>query len=109
MLRCSREVAPYLERVLGLCLEYLRFDPNYSDGQAGEEEGMQCSDGEDDDVDEDSEGEYSDDEDSSWKTRRAAAKCLGAISCTRPEMLEVLYAKVRAGRSAHAGAHCALV
>ncbi len=30
----------------------------------------------------------------SWKVRRAAAKCLGAVVSTRPDLLEQLYKKV---------------
>ncbi len=38
-----------------------------------------------------SEEEYSDDEDSSWKVRRAAAKCLAAIIAEYPDQLARIY------------------
>ena len=38
--------------------------------------------------------DYSDDDDVSWKIRRAAAKCLDAIITTRHELLNVFYSEV---------------
>uniref|UniRef100_M1CF84 Tip120 n=1 Tax=Solanum tuberosum TaxID=4113 RepID=M1CF84_SOLTU len=42
----------------------------------------------------DSANEYTDDDDVSWKVRRAAAKCLAALVVTQPEMLSKLYKQI---------------
>jgi hypothetical protein len=42
----------------------------------------------------DSANEYTDDEDVSWKVRRAAAKCLAALIVSHPEVLAKLYEEV---------------
>lgn len=75
------------------------YDPNYnyegSEGSADEEgdmlveeeeagEGEECPDSE----------EYSDDDDMSWKVRRAAAKCLESVIATRHELLAEFYRTV---------------
>lgn len=90
VLRCAREVTPYCEMILDLSLKYLSYDPNFTDDMdEDQDEDMNG----DEDEDEDSGDEYSDDEDVSWKVRRAAVKCLSAVILSRPEMLTVLYVK----------------
>lgn len=87
LLRCPRDISSYCDEILHLSLEFLSYDPNFTDNM--EED----TDGEDIDEEEDDESadEYTDDEDISWKVRRAAAKCLAAVIGSRPEMLTKLY------------------
>ncbi|CAN6475376.1 unnamed protein product [Victoria cruziana] len=87
MLRCPRDITMYCEVILNLSLEYLSYDPNFTDNME-EDTDHEFQEEEEDD---DSADEYSDDEDISWKVRRAASKCLSAIIVSRPEMLSKLY------------------
>eukprot|EP00249_Psilotum_nudum_P024642 c29247_g2_i2 orf=410-4126(+) len=90
VLRCPRDVSLYCERILDLALKYMSYDPNFTDDM--DEDQDEDMNGEEDE-DEESADEYSDDEDVSWKVRRAAAKCLSAVILSRPEMLSSLYMK----------------
>jgi len=96
MYKCGKEITPYVTDITQLCLEYICYDPNYNydndiDGD-NDDDGMDCD--EDDDEGDESEDEYSDDDDMSWKVRRAAAKCLEAIIATRHELLQDFYLRV---------------
>ncbi|KAH7437479.1 hypothetical protein KP509_05G074400 [Ceratopteris richardii] len=90
VMRCAGEVTPYYEKILDLSLKYLSYDPNFTDDMDGDQEENMSG---DEDEDEDSEDEYSDDEDVSWKVRRAAVKCLSAFIISRPDMITMLYSK----------------
>ncbi|XP_072955523.1 cullin-associated NEDD8-dissociated protein 1 isoform X1 [Typha angustifolia] len=86
LLRCPRDISSYCEDILNLSLEYMSYDPNFTDNmeEDTDNEGHE-------EEDDDSANEYTDDEDASWKVRRAAAKCLSAIIVSRPEMLSKMY------------------
>lgn len=46
--RCPKEVDPHIPTVMGLCLKYITFDPNYNyDNEEEEEEMMETENGED--------------------------------------------------------------
>jgi cullin-associated NEDD8-dissociated protein 1 len=87
LLRCPRDISSYCNEILHLTLEFLSYDPNFTDNM---EEDTDNEILEEEDEDE-SANEYTDDEDVSWKVRRAAAKCLAALIVSRPEMLAKLY------------------
>ncbi|KAM7478698.1 hypothetical protein LguiA_026911 [Lonicera macranthoides] len=87
LLRCPRDISSYCNEILHLTLEFLSYDPNFTDNM---EEDTDDESHEEEDEDE-SANEYTDDEDVSWKVRRAAAKCLAALIVSRPEMLAKLY------------------
>uniref|UniRef100_A0A8C4UAY0 Cullin associated and neddylation dissociated 2 (putative) n=1 Tax=Falco tinnunculus TaxID=100819 RepID=A0A8C4UAY0_FALTI len=86
--RCPKEIDPHIPNVMGLCLKYITFDPNYNYDNE-EEEMMETENGEDEE--QESDDEYSDDDDISWKVRRSAAKCLEAIVSSRHDLLQDFY------------------
>jgi hypothetical protein len=77
IVRCPREVQPHLNNIVTLALHYMKFDPNYS---YDNDQSMQDSDvaGWDDDIADF--GDNTDDDDTSWKVRRAAVKVVAAIN-----------------------------
>lgn len=87
LLRCPRDISFYCEQILHLTLEFLSYDPNFTDNMEEDTDNEYPEEEEDDE----SADEYTDDEDISWKVRRAAAKCLAALIVSRPEMLFKLY------------------
>ncbi|OMO95503.1 Armadillo-like helical [Corchorus capsularis] len=87
LLRCPRDISSYCDEILHLALEYLSYDPNFTDNMEEDTDDENQEEEEDDE----SANEYTDDEDASWKVRRAAAKCLAALIVSRPEMQCKLY------------------
>ena len=120
LLRCPRDIYSYCDEILHLALEYLSYDPNFTDNMEEDIDDESHEEEEDEYVLKkcifvihinmlpelainlfnpvvvcsESENEYTDDEDVSWKVRRAAAKCLAALIVSRPEVLAKLYEEV---------------
>ncbi|CAO1614254.1 unnamed protein product [Sympodiomycopsis kandeliae] len=93
LLRCPTEVTPFLNQILDVSLDLVKHDPNYAAVSDDEDDEMTDQ----DDLDEDDLGldeDYSDDEDLSWKVRRAAVKTLNAAIATRHELLSTFVTAV---------------
>ncbi len=89
-----------MDTIVKLCLEYIKYDPNYAETEDMETEDADEPEEEDEEEeDHDQEEEYSDDDDMSWKVRRSAVKCISVVITTRPELLQAVYDKVRLQRS----------
>lgn len=102
VLRCPAEMATAINPILNRALELVKYDPvsllytfdleadqqNFVEIDEDEDDVDMNGDDEDDDFDD---GEYSDDEDDSWKIRRSAAKLLQSIFGTRLELLLDFY------------------
>ncbi|KAL7408300.1 hypothetical protein ABVT39_021203 [Epinephelus coioides] len=90
--RCPKEMSPHVATVTQLCLKFMTFDPNYNYDHEEEEEedSMDIEDG----IEEESDDEYSDDDDMSWKVRRSSIKCLEALINTRRDLLLSFYSSI---------------
>ncbi|KAI7686342.1 hypothetical protein SSS_06392 [Sarcoptes scabiei] len=88
--RCPQEMNSHLSKVIAVCIKYISYDPNYNYDDNNDED-MEM----DNDVDEynaeDDYEEFSDEDDMSWKVRRAAAKTLETIILNRLDLLEDFY------------------
>uniref|UniRef100_A0AAV2M8A6 TATA-binding protein interacting (TIP20) domain-containing protein n=1 Tax=Knipowitschia caucasica TaxID=637954 RepID=A0AAV2M8A6_KNICA len=89
MRRCPKEMSPHISTVTELCLKFMTYDPNYNYHDE-EEDSMDV----DEDFGEESDEEYSDDDDMSWKVRRSSVKCLEALVHTRRDLLLSFYSSL---------------
>jgi len=92
VLRCSKEVAPHLDELCNVIMNLIAYDPNFYDSGDVQDNAM------DDGFDEfDDDGLVdSDDDDNSWKVRRAALKVLAAMVRGLPDKLQDIYEKFAA-------------
>lgn len=104
---CSHDMRIYTDETIEAALRYVTYDPNVADeddeemgGTQGEDSDDDGTNGYDDEEEEDfeEEGAMSDNDDSSWKVRRCAAKALYTLISTRSngDLLEngILYEKI---------------
>lgn len=99
--RCPVNISEALPDIIQICLTNISHDPNYNYCD-DEDENMdwEVMDVEDNDGlggdESDSIEDYSDDDDLSWKVRRASAKCLEAIITARRDLVNELFDTVAA-------------
>ncbi|KAH8925209.1 TIP120-domain-containing protein [Atractiella rhizophila] len=89
--RCPAEITSFVPQITEAGVSLLKYDPNYA-GDEDEDVDMEDQEDEEEEEEDDEFGdEYSDDDDLSWKVRRAATKLLTAAITTRPELLSSFY------------------
>lgn len=96
VLRCPKEVSPFISRILFTSMGFMKYDPNYQydeeDADGGEAMDEDGSDGDQDFGEEEDDGGWgSDEDDSSWKVRKAAVKVITACITAKPELIPELY------------------
>eukprot|EP01128_Nolandella_sp_AFSM9_P012318 TRINITY_DN9158_c0_g1_i1.p1 TRINITY_DN9158_c0_g1~~TRINITY_DN9158_c0_g1_i1.p1 ORF type:complete len:1225 (-),score=403.02 TRINITY_DN9158_c0_g1_i1:193-3867(-) len=89
--KCPKETEAFLPEILVLVKQYMAYDPNYADDESFEEDDdfMDIDGSEEDFMDDDL--DYSDDDDMSWKVRKAASRCLGSIFSSHPLKLQTTF------------------
>ncbi|OON17662.1 HEAT repeat protein, partial [Opisthorchis viverrini] len=87
---CPRVILLNLPELIALLCDRLQYDPNYEYNVGEDDMTVDNSDSEG----EDEEADYSDDEDYSWKVRRAAARALEAVVLTYPEKTADFYQSI---------------
>jgi cullin-associated NEDD8-dissociated protein 1 len=92
VLRCPKEVQPFVGQITKISIEFMKFDPNYTYDE-DEETNMDIDEAneEDDEIYEEEEFMASDDDDSSWKVRKAAVRVIIAVITAHPHLLKDLY------------------
>ncbi|KAI8905790.1 armadillo-type protein [Powellomyces hirtus] len=98
VLRCPTEMTPYVPKVIELSLTYITHDPNFQyeeDEEAMDVTGDEGADAdEEEEEDDEYEEDYSDEDDVSWKVRKASSKLLASIIGTRTDVLRDLLLNV---------------
>jgi len=93
--KCPKEIAGYVDKILELSFELLTYDPNYTYDEGADTQMDEAQDeavGWGSDFEDDNVGNE-DDDDTSWKVRRAATKTVEAIVASRPDLLNTFYQK----------------
>ena len=88
--QCPGAVTPWIEQALMVANGYLKYDPNF-DYEAEEEEEDEDMEGEESEEEEEEYSDMSDDDDNTWKIRRAAVRVISAIASCRHDILPFIF------------------
>ncbi|POW22830.1 hypothetical protein PSHT_00764 [Puccinia striiformis] len=94
LLKCPSEMSTFIPPIINAATKAIQYDPNYAGVDESDEMDIDENENEEDDEDAEFGDEYSDDDDMSWKIRRAATKLLSTLIATRFELLQELYQSV---------------
>ncbi|OAV91609.1 hypothetical protein PTTG_04239 [Puccinia triticina 1-1 BBBD Race 1] len=94
LLKCPTEMSSFIPLIINAATKAIQYDPNYAGVDESDEMDIDENENEEDDEDAEFGDEYSDDDDMSWKIRRAATKLLSTLIATRFELLQELYQSV---------------
>lgn len=99
LLRCSSDTATFVPQITQASDKYIKYDPNYAgdmdeDGENGDGGDDDMEDDEDEEDEEDYDDEVSDDDDVSWKVRRASTKVFATTIETRLDLLSHFYRSI---------------
>eukprot|EP00754_Rhynchopus_humris_P005897 Rhum_TRINITY_DN12909_c0_g1::Rhum_TRINITY_DN12909_c0_g1_i1::g.55477::m.55477/K17263/CAND1; cullin-associated NEDD8-dissociated protein 1 len=97
--RCPQQVSPFLKQMIAACKEGMSYDPYYDYDEEMDEPEPEEDEYAEDDYAEMLEAEADDDDDVSWKVRKASAKCLSSIIEARPDSLEDVFVAVCSGEA----------
>ena len=93
--RCPAQVAAHMDTMLKRVIGFMAFDPNYTYDDSDEDSDTEMGDASDYEDEEDEYDDYDDyggdDDDNTWKVRRASVKVIQAFIVSRPELLQKLY------------------
>ncbi|KDO16458.1 hypothetical protein SPRG_18016, partial [Saprolegnia parasitica CBS 223.65] len=91
LLRCHAEITVHVKNIIATAMKFTKYDPNYM--YDSENEDMDEDMDDEEQYSEPEDNDYSDDDDASWKVRRAALRVMSAVITTRPELLDDIYAE----------------
>uniref|UniRef100_A0A7S3QNX2 TATA-binding protein interacting (TIP20) domain-containing protein n=1 Tax=Dunaliella tertiolecta TaxID=3047 RepID=A0A7S3QNX2_DUNTE len=90
VLCCPTDARSHMSALIDAGLKFIKFDPNFADEDM-DEDGAEEGGEEDEEQEEEEEEAYSDDEDVSWKVRRAAAKLISVVASQYPDAVAEVY------------------